>query len=165
MYVGRVAPEKNIEAFLGLDVPGTKFVVGDGPARTKLEARYPEVRFLGVHHGDELVRHYSAADVFVFPSRTDTLGLVMLEAFACGVPVAAYPVQGPVDVVGDSPAGVLAEDLADAVRGCLELDPAHCRPRALEFSWHRSVEQFEANLAPISASHWATFRALPSRRA
>lgn len=163
MYVGRIAPEKNIEAFLSLDVPGTKFVVGDGPARAKLEARYPDVRFLGVHHGDELVRHYSAADVFVFPSRTDTLGLVMLEAFACGVPVAALPVQGPLDVVGESRAGVLAEDLADAVRGCLELDPAHCRPRALEFSWHRSVEQFEANLVPVSAGHWASLHALPSR--
>ena len=155
MYVGRVAPEKNIEAFLALDVPGTKFVVGDGPARAKLEARYPDVRFLGAWHGDDLVRHYSAADAFVFPSRTDTLGLVMLEALACGVPVAAYPVQGPVDVVADSGAGVLDEDLAAAVHRCLALDRSRCRARALEFSWTESVAQFEANLVRIAPTTWA----------
>lgn len=154
MYIGRVAPEKNIEAFLSLDVPGSKFIVGDGPARARLEARHPDVRFLGVRHGDDLVRHYGAADVFVFPSRTDTLGLVMLEALACGVPVAGYPVQGPLDVVADSGAGVLSEDLAEAVRGCLEIDRSRCRPRALEFSWHRSVEQFEANLVRFPAGTW-----------
>jgi glycosyltransferase involved in cell wall biosynthesis len=162
MYVGRVAPEKNIEAFLSLDVPGTKFVVGDGPARARLEARYPDVRFLGTWHEDDLVRRYSAADVFVFPSRTDTLGLVMLESLACGVPVAAYPVQGPVDVVAESGAGVLDENLADAVRACLEIDRARCRARALEFSWDRSVAQFEANLVRIPPT---TFSDASTRRA
>ena len=165
MYVGRVAPEKNIEDFLALDVPGTKFVVGDGPERTKLEARYPDVRFLGVHHGDDLVRHYTAADAFVFPSRTDTLGLVMLEALACGVPVAALPVQGPLDVIADSGAGVLHEELAEAVRGALEVDRGRCRPRALEFSWERSVTQFEANLVRIPATAWPPPDETPSRAA
>ena len=151
LYIGRVAPEKRIEDFLNLDVPGTKFVVGDGPVRAKLEKRYPETKFLGAKFGDELVQHYTAADVFVFPSRTDTLGLVMLEALACGVPVAAFPVQGPLDVVGDSGAGILSEDLANAVRACTDVDRSKCRARALEFSWHRSVEQFERNLVPIDS--------------
>jgi glycosyltransferase involved in cell wall biosynthesis len=100
LYVGRVAVEKNVEAFLRLDLPGTKVVVGDGPQRAALQARYPHVHFLGNRRGDELSRLYASSDVFVFPSRTDTFGLVILEALACGTPVAAYPVPGPLDVVG-----------------------------------------------------------------
>lgn len=151
LYVGRIAVEKSIEDFLRLDTPGTKVLVGDGPQRAELTRRYPEVRFLGTLRGEALVRHYRAADVFVFPSRTDTLGLVMLEALACGVPVAAYPVQGPVDVVGDSGAGVLGHDLAAAIGGAIGIDPARCRARALAFSWDQSVREFIGNLAPIHA--------------
>ena len=151
MYVGRIAVEKNIEAFLRADTPGTKVIVGDGPQRAKLERRYPAVRFLGPKYGDELVRHYRSADVFVFPSRTDTLGLVMLEAMACGVPVAAFPVQGPLDVVGDSAAGVLNENLAIAIEQALSIAPDTCRARALEHSWDQSVVEFHANLIQIRA--------------
>ena len=151
MYVGRVAVEKGIEDFLRADTPGTKVIVGDGPQRADLERRYPAVQFLGPKYDDELVRHYRAADVFVFPSRTDTLGLVMLEAMACGVPVAAFPVQGPLDVVGDSAAGVLNEDLAAAIEGALPIEPGICRARALEHSWDQSVVEFHSNLIPIRA--------------
>lgn len=151
LYVGRIAMEKSIEDFLALNTPGTKVVVGDGPQREELRDRYPEVKFLGTRHGEDLVRHYRAADVFVFPSRTDTLGLVMLEALACGVPVAAYPVQGPLDVVGDSGAGVLDEDLAAAVQRAIGIDPVQCRARALEFSWDQSVREFLNNLVPFPA--------------
>ncbi len=151
LYVGRIAVEKSVEDFLRLDTPGTKVVVGDGPQRAELQARYPDVRFLGTRRGDELVRHYRAADVFVFPSRTETLGLVMLEALACGVPVAAYPVQGPLDVVGDSGAGVLDEDLRAATLRAIGIDPELCRARALEHSWDQSVIEFLNNLVPFSA--------------
>lgn len=151
LYVGRIAVEKSVEDFLALDTPGTKVVVGDGPQRTELEQRYPRVRFLGTKRGETLVRHYRAADVFVFPSRTETLGLVMLEALACGVPVAAYPVQGPLDVVADTGVGVLDEDLGRAVRGAVGIDPARCRARALEHSWDQSVREFIDNLVPIPA--------------
>jgi glycosyltransferase involved in cell wall biosynthesis len=157
LYVGRIAMEKSIEDFLALDTPGTKVVVGDGPQREVLTVKYPNVRFLGTQRGEDLVRHYRAADVFVFPSRTDTLGLVMLEALACGVPVAAYPVQGPIDVVGDSGVGVLDEDLAQAVQQTVEqiadgrIDAARCRARAMEFSWDQSVREFLSNLVPVPA--------------
>ena len=127
VYVGRVAVEKNIEAFLTLDLPGSKLVVGDGPQRHELAARYPSVHFVGSKSGDDLVRHYAQSDVFVFPSRTDTFGLVILEALACGVPVAAYPVQAPKDVVGDAPIAVLNEDLGAACRKALSLSRAACR--------------------------------------
>ncbi len=151
LNVGRVAVEKNIEAFLSLDLPGTKVVVGDGPARASLEKRYPEAKFLGPKTGEELVRHYSAADVFVFPSRTDTFGLVLLEALACGLPVAAYPVQGPLDVVGGEPVAALHEDLATACAKALEIPAADCRTYALTRSWRACTEQFLANLpAPVS---------------
>jgi glycosyltransferase involved in cell wall biosynthesis len=146
IYVGRIAVEKSIEDFLRLDTPGSKVLVGDGPQRAELEARYPEAHFLGVKRGEELVACYCAADVLVFPSRTDTLGLVNLEALACGVPVAAYPVQGPKDVVGDSGAGVLDDDLGAAIERAIGIDPHLCRARALEHSWDTSVSQFEANL-------------------
>jgi glycosyltransferase involved in cell wall biosynthesis len=154
LYVGRIAVEKSVEDFLALDTPGTKVLVGDGPQRAELEARYsqdPRVRFVGTRRGDDLVRHYRAADVFVFPSRTETLGLVMLEALACGVPVAAYPVQGPLDVVGDSGAGVLDEDLTAAVREAIGIDRGRCRARAMEFSWDQSVREFLDNLVPFPA--------------
>ncbi|MFV2090808.1 MAG: glycosyltransferase family 4 protein, partial [Pseudomonadales bacterium] len=146
LYVGRIAVEKGIEEFLGVDTPGSKVLVGDGPQIRELQSKYPETHFLGVKQGDDLVAHYCTADVFVFPSRTDTLGLVMLEAMACGVPVAAYPIQGPLDVVADSGAGVLSENLRSAIEQAVGIDPAVCRARALEFSWETSAEQFEANL-------------------
>lgn len=149
LYVGRIAVEKNIEAFLQARTPGTKVLVGDGPARERLQARYPEARFLGTRTGEALVRHYRSADVFVFPSRSETLGLVMLEAMACGVPVAAFPVQGPLDVVGDSAAGVLHDDLAQAVEQAIGIDPDLCRARALQHSWDQSVREFYANLVPF----------------
>ena len=114
LYVGRLAVEKNVEAFLRLDLPGSKLVVGDGPQARELKARYPSAHFTGSKFGEDLVRHYAASDVFVFPSRTDTFGLVLLEALACGVPVAAFPVQGPLDVIGDAPVGALDKDLRAA---------------------------------------------------
>jgi len=155
LYVGRVAVEKNIEAFLKLDLPGTKVVIGEGPARATLSEHYPQVRFLGPKTGDDLVRAYAASDVFVFPSRTDTFGLVLLEAMACGLPVAAYPVGGPKDVVSDSPAAVLDEDLKRACLGALEIarssgaNRANNSPRAfaLEHSWAKCTRQFLSNLA------------------
>jgi glycosyltransferase involved in cell wall biosynthesis len=146
LNVGRVAVEKNIEAFLSLDLPGTKVVVGDGPARASLEKRYPDAKFLGPKTGEELVRHYAAADVFVFPSRTDTFGLVLLEALACGLPVAAYPVQGPLDVIGDEPVAALHEDLAVACARALDIPSEACRTYALTRSWRACTEQFLANL-------------------
>lgn len=151
LYMGRVAVEKNIEAFLDLSLPGTKVVVGEGPDLAKLRERYRAVRFLGARYGRELARHLAAADVFVFPSRTDTFGLVLLEAMACGVPVAAYPVQGPLDVVADGRTGILHEDLALAIEGALRLDRAACSAYAREFSWERCTADFAAYLAPIPA--------------
>ena len=146
LFVGRVAVEKNIEDFLRLPLPGVKVVIGDGPQRADLESKYPEVRFLGNKVGAELARHYAAADVFVFPSRTDTFGLVILEALACGVPVAAYPAPGPLDVIGHSGAGALADDLGAAVHAALAIPPQRCRAHAESFSWERSVDQFVDNL-------------------
>lgn len=153
LYVGRLAVEKNVEAFLRLETPGSKVLVGDGPQRAALQARYPQAHFLGSRHGADLVRHYRAADVFVFPSRSETVGLVMLEALACGVPVAAFPVQGPLDVIGRSAAGVLHQDLATAATQALGIDPRICRARALEHSWARSARQFLGNLVPFPAAN------------
>jgi len=149
MYVGRVAVEKNIGSFLALDRPGTKVVVGDGPQRPELERKYPDVVFVGAKEGEELAAHYASADVFVFPSRTDTFGLVLIEALASGVPVAAYPVPGPLDVIADSGAGVLDEDLAAAVDGALKIDREVARARGLEFTWRRCAEMFVDNLQPF----------------
>lgn len=149
LFVGRLAVEKNLEAFLSLDTPGTKYVVGDGPLMEALRAKYPAVRFTGAKHGEELARYYAAADVFVFPSRSETFGLVMLEALACGVPVAAYPVQGPLDIVHSEEVGMLHEDLGRAIEGALGKSPELCRARALEFSWTASAQQFVANLHPF----------------
>jgi glycosyltransferase involved in cell wall biosynthesis len=144
LYVGRVAVEKNIEAFLDLDLPADKVVVGDGPARAALAHRYPDVEWRGFRYGDELVAEYAAADVFVFPSRTDTFGLVLLEAMACGTPVAAYPVTGPRDVVRHGSTGILSEDLGDAVRRALVLDRAACRAYAETQGWRAIAERLVA---------------------
>ncbi|HEX4157313.1 MAG TPA: glycosyltransferase family 1 protein [Rhizomicrobium sp.] len=149
LYVGRIAIEKNVEAFLSLDLPGTKILVGDGPARAALERKYPKAKFLGPRVGEDLVRHYAASNVFVFPSRTDTFGLVVLEALACGVPVAAYPVAGPQDVIGSAPVGELDEDLGRACHAALGLSKEACRAFAVARSWHACTEQFLANL-PLS---------------
>ncbi len=149
LYVGRVAVEKNVAAFLALDLPGSKMVVGNGPMLPELKQRYPAVHFAGARHGEDLARHYAAADLFVFPSRTDTFGLVMLEALASGLPVAACPVPGPLDVIGNTDVGVLSEDLAAAARAALAIPPERCRDFALRFSWRRTAEQFLGNLAPF----------------
>ncbi|MBK8909385.1 MAG: glycosyltransferase family 1 protein [Rhodospirillales bacterium] len=146
LFVGRVSVEKNIEDFLRLDIDGTKVVVGDGPQRAALRARYPDVVFAGAKEGEELAQYYAAADVFVFPSRTDTFGLVMLEALACGVPVAAYPVPGPRDVLDGAGAGCLDEDLGRAVRAALGVPPEICRAHAERYSWDASVRQFLDNI-------------------
>ena len=148
MYVGRVAVEKNLDAFLSLKLPGTKYIVGGGPALDQLRQRYPDVVFTGYKYGEELASHLAAADAFVFPSRTDTFGLVLLEAMACGVPVAAYPVVGPIDVVKRGVTGCLHEDLATAVAGALELNRDDCRQYALSFTWERATRQFLSNLEP-----------------
>lgn len=149
MYMGRVAVEKNIEAFLTIDMPGSKAVIGDGPALERLRREYPDIQFLGRKTGLDLAVHLAAADVFVFPSRTDTFGVVLIEAMACGLPVAAYPVTGPQDVVIHGETGWLDKDLGRAVRKALKLDPARCRAHAMEFTWERSVDQFEAGLIAI----------------
>jgi glycosyltransferase involved in cell wall biosynthesis len=149
IYVGRVAVEKNIEAFLKLEIPGTKQVVGDGPARAELQNRYPDVQFLGYRFGEELSRTIAAADVFVFPSLTDTYGLVMLEAMACGIPVAAFPVTGPVDVISPGVTGVLDNNLHHAAMQALQLDGNRCREEALKRTWRRASEQFASNLVPV----------------
>ncbi len=156
LYVGRVAVEKNVEAFLALDLPGSKAVVGDGPLLDELRRRHPEVRFAGARFGDDLARHYAAADVFVFPSRTDTFGLVLLEAQASGLPVAAYPVPGPLDVIGSSGTGVLSEDLRAACLEALSIPPESCRAHALEFSWESCTRQFLDNLRPFETRVWKT---------
>ncbi|MBV9858631.1 MAG: glycosyltransferase family 1 protein [Alphaproteobacteria bacterium] len=147
LYVGRLAVEKNLPAFLDLDLPGSKLVVGDGPMLASLRRAYPQVRFVGARHGDELVHYYSAADVLVLPSQTETFGLVILEALACGVPVAAFPAPGPVDVIGSSGCGVLSESLRDAALAALNVPREACREHALQFGWQASVEQFLANIA------------------
>jgi len=147
LYVGRVSYEKNIDAFLELDVPGSKVVCGVGPLETALRERYPNVHWLGVLPRQELAQVYGAADVFVFPSRSETFGLVMLEAMACGVPVAAYPVDGPLQVLGDSGAGVMREDLGEAWHEALKIPRHHARDRALRFGWGRAAELFVSFLA------------------
>ena len=147
MYVGRIAIEKNIEAFLRLEIPGTKYVIGDGPQRELLEQQYPNVCFTGYQQGQELVNYLAAADVFVFPSKTDTFGLVLLEALACGVPVAAYPMTGPKDVITDPRIGTLDNHLQTAVLKSLTLDPNDCRQYALKRTWNDTVSQFINYLA------------------
>jgi glycosyltransferase involved in cell wall biosynthesis len=148
MNVGRVTIEKNLEAFLRLDLPGSKVIVGSGPQRKMLMTKYPDALFHEVVGDEALAACYNAADVFVFPSRTDTFGLVMLEALACGVPVAALPVTGPLDVIGGSPAGILSEDLRQAALDALDIAPEHCLERAAAFPWSIVKDQFVDNLAP-----------------
>jgi glycosyltransferase involved in cell wall biosynthesis len=148
LYVGRVAVEKNIEAFLSIRLPGTKWVIGDGPMRAALEKRYPQVRFLGARGHDKLAQYYNCADALVFPSRTDTFGLVMLEAMACGVPVAAYPVEGPKDVVADGVSGALDEDLERACFEALSMNREDVRKHALSYSWEAATQQMLQNLTP-----------------
>ena len=147
LTVARLAVEKNIAAFLALDLPGTKVVVGDGPARRELEAIDPSARFLGVLTGERLAQVYASADVFVFPSLTDTFGIVMLEALASGLPIAAFPAPGPLDVIGDSGCGVLDPDLGFATRAALQIDPVLCRARAERFSWRESAREFFGHVA------------------
>jgi glycosyltransferase involved in cell wall biosynthesis len=147
LYVGRVAVEKNLPAFLDLDLPGSKLVVGDGPSLAALKRRYPQVHFAGAQSGEALVRHYAAADVMVLPSRTETFGLVLLEALACGVPVAAFPSAGPTDVIGDSGAGVIDEDLRRAACAALEIPRERCLVHASRYSWQASSDQFIGHLA------------------
>ena len=142
LSVGRVAVEKNLEAFLELDLPGTKVVVGDGPARPALERRYPDAVFLGARHGEELAEIYAAADIFVFPSKTDTFGLVLLEALASGLPVAAFPVTGPRDVIGTAPIGVLNEELRMACLEALQISPETCVEFAAAHTWQASARVF-----------------------
>ncbi|WP_306144562.1 glycosyltransferase family 1 protein [Roseibium sp. MMSF_3412] len=145
MYVGRVAVEKNIKAFLDLTLPGSKVVVGGGPQLETLRREYPDTHFTGARLGEDLARHYSAGDVFVFPSLTDTFGNVLLEALACGVPVAAYPVMGPLDVIGDTGAGVLSDNLQEAAEAALDIPRDHCRKIALNYTWAASAQQFLDN--------------------
>lgn len=147
LCVGRVAVEKNLEAFLDLDLPGTKVIVGDGPARPGLEQNYRNAVFLGAQHGERLAEIYASADVFVFPSRTDTFGLVLLEALASGLPIAAFPVSGPRDVIGSAPVGVLSEDLRAACLDALEIPRAACVEFAAEHTWEASARAFIANMA------------------
>jgi glycosyltransferase involved in cell wall biosynthesis len=146
LYAGRVAVEKNLEAFLGLDLPGTKYVVGDGPDLAALRREYPRARFVGYKFGQELAGFLASADVFVFPSRTDTFGLVMLESMACGTPVAAYPVTGPIDVVEDGATGILSDDLRFAALAALDIDRRRCRSHALERTWEKATQQFLSHL-------------------
>jgi glycosyltransferase involved in cell wall biosynthesis len=152
MAVGRVAVEKNLEAFLALKLPGSKVVIGDGPQLPLLKRRYPEVVFLGEKTGKELSAHFAAADVFVFPSLTDTFGVVQLEALACGTPVAAFPVTGPLDVIADHPVGALDTDLGIACIRALKISRKGCRSFALEHSWENSARQFISNLSVLQPS-------------
>jgi glycosyltransferase involved in cell wall biosynthesis len=146
-FLGRLAPEKSPEEFLKLDLPGTKLVIGDGPERARLEARFgTQALFIGYQYGQELVDWLSGCDVMVFPSRTDTFGLVIIEALACGIPVAAHDVMGPRDIIENGVDGTLAEDLRAATLACLSLDRGKCREKALRYSWEASAQAFKRNL-------------------
>jgi len=152
-FLGRVAPEKNIEAFLKLDLPGTKLVIGDGPDRKKLEKEFTKnVCFVGYKKGQDIVDLLSISDVFVFPSKTDTFGLVMLEAMACGLPVAAYDVEGPKDVIKNGKTGYLSDDLQTNAIKCLKIDKKTCRKEAEKYSWDNFTEKFIKNLVPTQTS-------------
>jgi glycosyltransferase involved in cell wall biosynthesis len=152
LHVGRVSVEKNIGDFLTADLPGSKVVAGEGPALATLKRRFPEVQFLGILTQPDLARLYSAADVFVFPSRSDTFGLVLLEALACGTPVAAYPVPGPLDVLGRSNVGVMHDDLRVAALAALKIDRQRCREFALGRSWSAATREFVALQRPVRMS-------------
>lgn len=159
MTAGRIAVEKNLEAFLSLDLPGTKVVIGEGPDEAELRRRYPEAKFLGLQSAQVLAKHLAAADVFVFPSLTDTFGVVQLEALACATPVAAFPVMGPKDVIGDSPVGVLHRDLRAACLAALGLSRKACRDFALARSWEQSARQFIGHVERAAAAGSRPFQA------
>jgi glycosyltransferase involved in cell wall biosynthesis len=159
LYVGRIAVEKNVAAFLALDVPGTKIVVGDGPQREELQRLHPEAVFLGLKRGAELAAIYRSADAFVFPSKTDTFGNVMIEALSSGVPVAAYPVSGPIDVLTDPTCGAMHDDLGVAVRQALTLSRDRARAFASTFTWSHCADQFFAALTPAGTMAHEQFRA------
>ncbi|MEM7689174.1 MAG: glycosyltransferase family 1 protein [Pseudomonadota bacterium] len=161
LYVGRVAVEKNIEAFLATPAPGTKVVVGDGPARTQLEAKFPDALFLGKRTGRDLAGCYAGADAFVFPSKTDTFGLVMIEALACGTPVAGYPVPGPLDILTQD-VGAMAPDLADAIEAALERDPRACTAHAARYSWEAATRQFVRALVALEEEEAVSLQAAPA---
>jgi glycosyltransferase involved in cell wall biosynthesis len=172
LNVGRVAVEKNIEAFVALDLPGTKVVVGDGPQRSELQAKFPEVKFVGAKFGPELAAHYACADVFVFPSVTDTFGLVILEAWGAGTPVAAFPAPGPIDIIPGTGAGVLAaarnEGLREACLAALQIDREKVRRVALHYSWRACAEEFLRLLQPYpepeKSRFWRRLRRLARLR-
>lgn len=151
LCVGRVAVEKNLEAFLDLDLPGTKVIIGDGPARAALTRKYPHAVFLGARQGKELAEAYAAADVFVFPSKTDTFGLVLLEALASGLPVAAFPVTGPRDVIGNEPVGALNDDLRIACLTAVTISPQACLAFAARHTWEASARVFVENITNVRA--------------
>jgi glycosyltransferase involved in cell wall biosynthesis len=161
LAVGRVAVEKNLDAFLSLELPGTKVVVGDGPARPALEARYRDAVFLGTKRGEELAALYASADVFVFPSRTDTFGLVLLEALASGVPVAGFPVAATQDVVGSAPVAVLDNDLRTACLGALAIPRHLCRQYAEAVTWEASARMFLGNLVSFRHSTIVPLASVP----
>jgi glycosyltransferase involved in cell wall biosynthesis len=151
LCVGRVAVEKNLEAFLDLDLPGSKVIVGDGPALVELTRKYPQATFLGARQGEALAEAYAAADVFVFPSKTDTFGLVLLEALSSGLPVAAFPVTGPRDVIGSAPVGVLNDDLKIACLSALHISPQACFKFASGHTWEASARVFVENITNVRA--------------
>jgi glycosyltransferase involved in cell wall biosynthesis len=161
-YVGRVAIEKNIDAFLRMPWLGTKLVIGDGPELPRLKSQFPNAVYAGFRFGEDLTRHLAASDVFVFPSLTDTFGLVNLEAMACGIPVAAFPVAGPIDVVEDGVTGALDEDLARAALRAMTIDPKKCRDRALRSSWESCSREFESNLVAARGQRSARGVSVPS---
>ncbi len=150
LNVGRIAVEKNLEAFLSIDLPGSKVVIGHGPQERELRTRFPDAHFLGAKSGARLAAYYAAADVFVFPSRTDTFGVVQLEALACGVPIAAFPVAGPRDIVARAPVGVLHADLRQACLAALNVSRKACRAHALGYSWEASTRQFLSHVVDLS---------------
>jgi glycosyltransferase involved in cell wall biosynthesis len=152
LYVGRLAVEKNLDAFLSLDLPGSKVVVGDGPLGQKLRRQYPQAVFLGFRSGEALAAIYATADAFMFPSRTDTFGIVLLEALASGLPVAAFPVRGPADVIAGHRVGVLDDDLRAAALAALSVPKAACRDFAVRHSWKKSAEEFLANVLRATGS-------------
>jgi len=160
--VGRVAVEKNIETFLKLDLPGSKVIVGDGPQLEQLKRKYPDAHFLGAKFGEDLARHYADADVFVFPSKTDTFGLVIIEAMATGTPVAAFPVNGPIDIIPGSQAGIVDEDLKAACLACLELNREDALTHAKTYSWKAVSQTFFEYLTPeyepLARKRWRRLR-------
>lgn len=162
LYAGRIAVEKNIEAFLKLDLPGTKYVVGAGPMLPKLKAKYPDAVYTGYVDDQTLAAFYAAADIFVFPSRSETFGLVLLEAIASGLPVAAYPVTGPLDILAGSGAGCLDDDLARAIDAARQIAPERCRAHALRYSWTDATQQFLANITDPGAITESAVRQSPA---